>query len=117
MLEKKEMGYSMLKIKECAQLCGCSIYTLRYYDEIEVLKPAFVDAKSGYRFYEEEQIKEFNQIKQFQEIGFSIGEFKALQGKEEEDILKEIQSKIECMKKNTYKANELMKMYMRKGEV
>ncbi|NME43858.1 MerR family transcriptional regulator [Faecalicoccus pleomorphus] len=89
----------MLKIKEFAQLCGCSIYTLRYYDEIDVLKPAYVDEKSGYRFYEEEQIKEFNQIKRFQEIGFSIGEFKALQGKEEEDILREIQSKIEHMKK------------------
>ena len=107
----------MLKIKEFAQLCGCSIYMLRYYDEIDVLKPAYVDAKSGYRFYEEEQIKEFNQIKRFQEIGFSIGEFKALQGKEEEDILREIQSKIEHMKKNAYKANELMKMYKGKREV
>ena len=111
------MGYSMLKIKEFAQLCGCSIYTLRYYDEIDVLKPAYVDAKSGYRFCEEEQIKEFNQIKRFQEIGFSIGEFKALQGKEEEDRLREIQSKIEHMKKNAYKANELMKMYKGKREV
>ncbi|WP_297237055.1 MerR family transcriptional regulator [uncultured Faecalicoccus sp.] len=104
----------MLRIKEFAQLCGCSIYTLRYYDEIEVLKPAYVDQKSGYRFYEKAQKKEFIKIKQFQEIGFSIEDIKALDGKNDSDILKEIHFKIDRMKENTDKANELMKYYKEK---
>lgn len=41
------MEYS---IKQLAQLAGVSARTLRYYDEIGLLKPLYVN-EAGYRFY------------------------------------------------------------------
>jgi len=41
----------MIKIKEFANLCQCSTQTLRYYDRIKLLSPAYVDDENGYRYY------------------------------------------------------------------
>ncbi|MFE0558831.1 MerR family DNA-binding transcriptional regulator [Paenibacillus sp. NPDC058910] len=46
----------MMKISAFAKVSGISIKTLRYYDELGLLKPAHVDEQSGYRYYSEEQL-------------------------------------------------------------
>ncbi len=46
-----------LRIKEFAGLIGVSVRTLHYYDEIDLLKPAFVDGQNGYRFYNENSLE------------------------------------------------------------
>ena len=38
----------MKTVKEVSELTGISIRTLRYYDEIDLLKPAKVDSLTGY---------------------------------------------------------------------
>ena len=45
-----------MHIKEFAELTGVSVRTLHYYDEIKLLKPAFVDEQNGYRFYDEHSL-------------------------------------------------------------
>ena len=52
------MEYS---IKQLAQLAGVSARTLRYYDEIGLLKPLYVN-EAGYRFYGEMQLNLLQQI-------------------------------------------------------
>ena len=52
-----------MTIKEFAHICGCNPQTLRYYDQIDLLKPVKVDGWSGYRFYDEEQAYVFVKIK------------------------------------------------------
>ena len=52
----------MLKIREFSKLCKCSVYTLRYYDQIGILKPSIIDTKSGYRFYDEKQYRQYRYI-------------------------------------------------------
>ena len=42
----------MLSIGEFSKISHLTMKTLRYYDEIGLLKPAFIDAKNGYRYYE-----------------------------------------------------------------
>ena len=64
----------MLKINEFAKLCDCSSRTLRYYHEMNVLVPELIDEKSGYRFYNESQLNDFNRIRQLQKAGFTIEE-------------------------------------------
>ena len=39
-----------MTITDFARLCGCNPQTLRYYDRMELLKPARVDPWSGYRY-------------------------------------------------------------------
>ena len=41
----------LLSIGEMAKLTGVGIKALRYYEKINILKPAFVDANTGYRYY------------------------------------------------------------------
>ena len=42
----------MLSIGEFSKISHLTMNTLRYYDEIGLLKPAFIDPKNGYRYYD-----------------------------------------------------------------
>jgi len=46
----------MYKIKEFSKLTNVPIKTLRYYDEIDLFKPEYVDKNNNYRLYSDEQI-------------------------------------------------------------
>ncbi len=45
-----------LSIGKVSKLKNVSIKSLRYYDRIGILKPAFVNAETNYRYYTEEQL-------------------------------------------------------------
>jgi effector-binding domain-containing protein len=51
---------------------------LRHYDEIGLLKPAQVDASSGYRFYSVDQLPRLNRIIALKDLGFGLSEIGAL---------------------------------------
>ncbi len=61
-----------MHIKEFAQLCGVSVRTLHYYDEIGLLKPAFVDEQNSYRFYDEKSLERIQEILFYRELDFSL---------------------------------------------
>lgn len=67
----KGKGGLMKTVKEVSELTGISIRTLRYYDEIDLLKPAKV-TEAGYRLYDESSLKKLRQIMFFRETGSSI---------------------------------------------
>jgi DNA-binding transcriptional MerR regulator len=48
-------------VKEIARLAGVSVRTLHYYDEIDLLKPAYV-RDNGYRYYTEKEFLKLQQI-------------------------------------------------------
>ena len=52
----------MIKIGDFARLSQVSVVTLRYYDEMDLLKPVKVDAFTGYRFYAVDQLPRLNRI-------------------------------------------------------
>ncbi|MCL1950605.1 MAG: MerR family DNA-binding transcriptional regulator [Turicibacter sp.] len=47
---------NLLKISEFARLTDVSIYSLRYYERIKILEPAYIDPQTGYRFYASQQV-------------------------------------------------------------
>ena len=66
-----------MQIKEFADFTGVSVRTLHYYDEIGLLRPAFVDRATGYRFYDEDSLLRMQEILFYRELDFSwksIGE-------------------------------------------
>ena len=83
-----------MTIKEFALICGCNPQTLRYYDQIALLKPVKVDMWSGYRFYDEEQAYVFVKIKNLQKAGFTIDEIKGLLDKDNLVIYQAFEEKI-----------------------
>lgn len=47
----------MLKIGLFSKLSRVSIRMLRYYDEMGLLRPAYIDPDSDYRYYREDQLQ------------------------------------------------------------
>jgi effector-binding domain-containing protein len=62
----------MIKIGTFSRISQVSVKTLRYYDEIGLLKPAQIDRFTGYRFYAIEQLPQLNRILALKELGFSL---------------------------------------------
>ncbi len=63
-------------ISEFADLRGININSLRYYEKIGVLKPAYFDSKTNYRYYSTEQIGILNQVILCTTIGIPLKELK-----------------------------------------
>ena len=61
-----------MQINEFAKLTGVSVRTLHYYDEIGLLKPAFVDEQNGYRFYDEGSLERMQEILFYRELDFEL---------------------------------------------
>ena len=61
-----------MQIKEFAAYTGVSVRTLHYYDEIGLLKPAFVDRNTGYRYYDNTSLLRMQEILFYRELDFSL---------------------------------------------
>ncbi|BDR66798.1 MerR family transcriptional regulator [Clostridium tetani] len=62
-------------VKKLAKLAGVSSRTLRYYDEIGILKPARINS-SGYRIYGETEVDMLQQILFYRELGINLKQIK-----------------------------------------
>ena len=74
----------MKTVKEVSELTGISIRTLRYYDEIDLLKPAKV-TEAGYCLYDESSLKILRQIMFFREMEVPLSEIKVIMKDSESD--------------------------------
>src|SRR5215212_7904905 len=64
----------MIRIGDFSKLSRVSIKTLRFYDEMELLKPVEVDRFTGYRYYEFDQLARLYRILALKDLGFSLEE-------------------------------------------
>lgn len=69
----KESYYS---IGEVSKLANVSIKALRYYDKIDLFKPAYVDPDTSYRYYTDAQLIHLDLIKSLKYIGTPLEEMK-----------------------------------------
>ncbi len=58
-------------VKQLAVMSGVTVRTLHFYDEMALLKPAYIKA-NGYRIYEEPQLLMLQQILFYRELGFEL---------------------------------------------
>ncbi|MCL2201941.1 MAG: MerR family transcriptional regulator [Oscillospiraceae bacterium] len=68
------MEYTVNKL---SKMSGVSARTLRYYDEIGLLRPVRV-ASSGYRLYGQNELDTLQQILFYRELGFPLDEIKSI---------------------------------------
>jgi len=86
----------LFKISEFSRLSKVSLKTLRYYDQIGILKPRKVDHDTCYRYYSADQLLELNRIFLYKELGFTLPQIIRLL---HEDIsLKDIQGMFKLKK-------------------
>ena len=67
------MGVMEYTVKQLAKLSGVSERTIRYYDQIGLLKPQRISS-SGYRIYGKKQVDQLQQILFFRELDFPLDE-------------------------------------------
>ncbi|MBB6670191.1 MerR family transcriptional regulator [Cohnella nanjingensis] len=75
----------MLRIGEFASLNKVSVKTLRYYDEVGLLKPAHIDEQTGYRYYSAQQLPQLHRILMLRDFGFSLQQIATLLGSGQAD--------------------------------
>jgi effector-binding domain-containing protein len=64
----------MIRIGDFSKLSRVTVKTLRYYDQVGLLKPARMDHFTGYRYYTYEQLPRLNRILALKDLGFSLEE-------------------------------------------
>jgi len=62
----------MIKIGEFSKLVQVPVPTLRYYDQVGLLKPVEVDRFTGYRYYSASQLPRLHRILALKGLGFSL---------------------------------------------
>lgn len=70
-------------ISEFARLRNININSLRYYEKIGVLKPAYVDEKTGYRYYSPEQLSILDVILLCIDFGMPLKDLTKYMGNDE----------------------------------
>lgn len=68
----------LLKIGEFSRLGHVTVKTLRHYAEAGLLKPAWIDRFTGYRYYSLDQLPRLNRILALKELGFSLDQVTGL---------------------------------------
>ena len=99
----------MYKIGDFSKVTNTPIKTLRYYDEIGLLKPSYIDYFTGYRYYEKNQINIIREIRALKDINLSLKEIKQYLETRDMNIIlkkeKEFKMKIEAIKNYVNKPN------------
>ena len=78
-------------IKKLAELAGVSTRTLRYYDQIGLLKPALIN-ESNYRIYNEKNVNKLQQILFYRSLYFPLATIKQIMDDPEFSRLKALQN-------------------------
>ena len=98
------MEYS---IKELSALAGISGRTLRYYDEIGLLKPSRVN-DAGYRFYSEDEIEILQQIMFYRERGFELKIIKNIISDNDFDIVSALEDHLKDLNEQKKRTEALI---------
>ncbi|MEM6431197.1 MAG: MerR family transcriptional regulator [Deinococcota bacterium] len=62
----------MLRIGDFSNLTQVSVRSLRHYDKLGLLKPAFINEETSHRYYTLDQLERLNRIVALKNLGFSL---------------------------------------------
>lgn|SRR3990167_7499791 len=99
------MAYTVNKL---AKLSGVSARTLHFYDEIGLLKPAYV-GENNYRYYEEEQLLMLQQILFYRELGMPLSEIQGIISSDAFDKIEALQSHKVILEKDLDRSKKMIR--------
>lgn len=82
------MAYTVKKLSE---ISGVTVRTLHFYEEAGLLKPAYYGS-NGYRYYEERELLQLQQILFFKELGLTLKQIHKVIGKSDFDQIAALHS-------------------------
>ncbi|MBV9575523.1 MAG: MerR family transcriptional regulator [Gammaproteobacteria bacterium] len=95
-------------VKKLAKLSGLSIRTLRFYDAIGLLKPAYY-GDNNYRYYEDEQILLLQQILFYRELGFPLNNIQRIISSDDFNKIDALISHKKILKQSRDRTKQLIK--------
>ena len=105
-------------IGEVSKLANISIQTLRYYDQIDLFKPSYVDPATNYRYYKDSQLFYLDLIKSLKFLGTPLEKIKEAQQltptqlvdflAEQEKILEHKMKQLATIQESLYKTKRQM---------
>lgn len=119
------------KIGEFSKLNRITVKTLRYYEEIGLMKPNDIDEWTGYRYYDVSQFQKLNTIIELKKLRFSLDEIREMfeaglktpsaemvQKKlneciEEQRLLQNQYAELLSLEKDIRKGNEMEKVFIK----
>ncbi|WP_172188016.1 MerR family transcriptional regulator [Lentilactobacillus kribbianus] len=80
-------------IKQLSDLVGISTRTLRYYDQINLLKPATI-SEAGYRLYGPKQVQRLRQIMTYRALDFSLADIATILTKKPDQLTADLNQQL-----------------------
>lgn len=80
----------MYKVSEFSEMTGLSKETLRYYAEVKLLEPAYIDPKNNYRYYDDGSYFLAILLGKLRRFGFTIQEMISVMEDESFENLEEL---------------------------
>ena len=116
----------MFKIGDFSRLSFVTVKTIRYYDEIGLLKPLKVDRFTGYRYYSADQLPRLNCIIAMKKLGLSLEEIRniidnsfSLENMKDLLILKraELRARVNEEQSRLEQVEKLLEQIMKEGKM
>ena len=96
--------YSTGKLSE---ISGVSSRTLRYYDEIGLLKPSFIN-ESGYRYYDDNEVALLQQILFYKERGLELQTIKEIIYRKDFDLYSALEEHLVSLEEEKKKIDRMI---------
>lgn len=94
-------------VKKLSKLSGVTVRTLHFYDELGLLKPCYTGS-NGYRYYEEKELLQLQQILFFKELGFSLAQIGKVLGRSDFDQVAALHSHRKALTQERERTGQLI---------
>ncbi|WP_025363871.1 MerR family transcriptional regulator [Paenibacillus polymyxa] len=101
---------SHFSINEMAKLSNLSIQTLRYYDQVDIFKPEYVNPDNRYRYYSFRQIADLDIIKYLKYMGASLEEIRHIMKMSPESLCEFLDKQEFTINEQIQKLNNIQKL-------
>ena len=99
----------MKTVKEISKITGISIRTLRYYDEIGLLKPSRV-TEAGYRLYDDQELEKLQEILFYKELEIPLSDIKKIMDNPEYDKQKALAVQKSLLERKRNRLNGIVEL-------
>ncbi|MDO4267800.1 MAG: MerR family transcriptional regulator [Eubacteriales bacterium] len=79
----------LYSIGEAGRICNISKKALRFYDQIGVIAPDYINRENGYRYYSRESLLTLSVLKYYKQMGFRLEEMQEIVSRNNDFVVKE----------------------------
>lgn len=105
----------LYRIGEFSKITNIPVKTLRYYDEIGLLKPEEIDIFTNYRYYGESNKEDLKIILELKSVGFTLEEIKNNWDNFNNEVM--LEKKKELMQQATFIEERIKKIDKLRSEI